>query len=396
MKNNKGIRLLHKFLYGKPTLEEKAKIDKWYDAIDDSKEVDEPIELQQIKERLYLSTLNKLKSEESIIPLYKKNFFRVAVAASVAICITSAYFLGLKKPNSAAPITETHTPLLKHDIAAPAVAKAVLTLADSSTIILDSARIGTLAKQGNTIISKVDNGEISYNNNSSEAAKTQFNTLEVPKGSKPMHIVLPDGSKVWVNVGSSITFPIAFDRNERKVKITGEVYFEVTNLTLKEEDKMVPFIVSAASHLGDGKDVEIQVLGTHFNVKAYNDENSLKVTLLEGSIKVGQHKGKSIYIKPGQQAELNLQGVIGLNTDVDTDEVMAWKSNWFYFNSLTVAEIMQQIERWYNVSVTYETKMYDKRFSGIVSSSNSVSEVLKIMEQAGIKFKIEGRNIKVM
>jgi ferric-dicitrate binding protein FerR (iron transport regulator) len=211
-----------------------------------------------------------------------------------------------------------------------------------------------------------------------------------------MQVVLSDGSTVWVNVGSSITYPTTFGQNERKVKITGEAYFEVTHLTVKGEDRRVPFIVSAATHLGDGKDVEIQVLGTHFNVNAYNDEKSLKVTLLEGSVKVGQHEGQSIYITPGQQAGLNLQGAIRLNTDVDIDEVMAWKSNWFNFNSLSVPEIMRQIERCYNVSVTYENKVPDQHFSGIVSRSNNVSEVLKIMEQSGIKFKIEGRNITVM
>jgi transmembrane sensor len=211
-----------------------------------------------------------------------------------------------------------------------------------------------------------------------------------------MQIVLSDGSAVWVNVGSSRTYPTTFGQNERKVKITGEVYFEVTQITLKEDDKRVPFIVSAATHLGDGKDVEIQVLGTHFNVNAYNNENSLKVTLFEGSVKVGQHEGKSIYINPGQQAGLNLQGAIGLNNDVNIDEVMAWKSNWFNFNSLSVPEIMRQIERCYNVSVTYENKVPEQHFSGIVSRSNNVSEVLKITEKAGIIFKIEGRNITVM
>ena len=396
MKNNKGIQLLHKYLYRKPDFEEKAKIDKWYEAIDESKSIADPNELLQIKERLYLRIWDKLNSGTKVIPFYKKPFFRVAAAVLVGVCITSVYFLFLKRPNSSVAIAEVHSSLLKQDVAAPAVNKAVLTLADGSTITLDSAGIGALAKQGNTIISKVDSGKISYNNNLSEPANIQFNTLTVPKGSRPMQIVLSDGSKVWVNVGSSITYPIAFGHNERKVKIVGEAYFEVTHLTLKGEDKRVPFIVSVASRLGDGKDVEIQVLGTHFNVNAYKDENSLKVTLLEGSVKVGQHEEKSIYIKPGQQAELNMRGEMGLNTGVDTAEVMAWKNNWFNFNSLTVTEIMRQIEKWYNVSVIYENKESDKHFSGIVSRSNNISEVLKIMEQAGIKFKIEGKKITVM
>jgi transmembrane sensor len=396
LKKNKGIQLLHKYLYRKPNFEEKAKIDKWYEAIDETNDVADPNELLQIKGQLYLRTWGKLNSGARVIPFYKKTLFRIAAAVIVAVCITSVYFLFLKRPDTSVPIAELHPPLLKQDVAAPAVNKAFLTLANGTTITLDSAGVGSLAKQGNSIVSKVDNGKISYNNNLDEEANIQLNTLTVPKGSKPMQVVLSDGSTVWVNVGSSITYPTTFAQNERKVKITGEAYFEVTHLTLKGEDKRVPFIVSAATHLGDGKDVEIQVLGTHFNVNAYNDEKSLKVTLLEGSVKVGQHEGQSIYIKPGQQAGLNRQGAIGLNTEVDIDEVMAWKTNWFSFNSLTVPEIMRQIERCYNVSVTYENKVPDQHFSGIVSRNNNVSEVLKIMEQAGIKFKIEGRNITVM
>ena len=396
MKNSRGIQLLHKYLYRKPNFEEKAKIDKWYEAIDETNDVADPNELLHIKEQLYLRTWSKLNSGSRVIPFYEKTLFRIAAAVIVAVCITSVYFLFLKKPDSSVPIAEVHSPLLKQDVAAPAGNKAFLTLANGSTITLDSAGVGSLAKQGNSIVSKVDNGKISYNNNLSEEANIQLNTLTVPKGGKPMQVVISDGSTVWVNVGSSITYPTTFGQNERKVKITGEAYFEVTHLTVKGEDRRVPFIVSAATHLGDGKDVEIQVLGTHFNVNAYNDEKSLKVTLLEGSVKVGQHEGQSIYITPGQQAGLNLQGAIRLNTDVDIDEVMAWKSNWFNFNSLSVPEIMRQIERCYNVSVTYENKVPDQHFSGIVSRSNNVSEVLKIMEQSGIKFKIEGRNITVM
>ena len=396
MKKNKGIQLLLKYLYGKPNFEEKAKVDKWYEAIDETNDVADSNELLRIKEQVYLLTWGKLNSGPRVIPFYKKKLFRVAAAVIFAVCITSVYFLFLKRPDSSVPIAEVHSHLLKQDVAAPAVNKAFLTLGDGSTITLDSANVGSLAKQGNSIVSKVDNGKISYNNNLSQEANSQLNTLTVPKGSKPMQVVLSDGSTVWVNVGSSITYPTTFGQNERKVKITGEAYFEVTHLTVKGEDKRVPFIVSAATHLGDGKDVEIQVLGTHFNVNAYNDENSLKVTLLEGSVKVGQHEGKSIYINPGQQAALNFKGAIGLNSEVDLDEVMAWKTNWFSFNSLTVPEIMRQIERWYNISVTYENNVTDKHFSGIVSRSNNVSDVLKIMEQAGIKFKIEGRNITVM
>lgn len=390
MKNNRGIRLLHKYLYGKPTFEEKAKLDKWYEAIDESKSVGGANELLQIKEQLYLHTWNKMNSGARVVPFYKKAFFRVAAAAFIAACMAGVYFLLLKKSNPTAPIAEIHAPLLRHDVVAPAANKAMLTLANGSTIMLDSAGIGSLAKQGNTIVTKLNNGKIAYNNNSNGTAAIQFNTLTVPRGSKPMQLVLADGSEVWLDVASSITYPTAFAGNERKVKITGEAYFEVAKNAAK------PFRVFIASPSGKADGVEIEVLGTHFNVNAYSDESSLKVTLLEGSVKVGQNGKEPIHISPGQQAELNQQGGIALNKGVDMDEVMAWKNNWFNFNSLTVPEIMRQIEKWYDVSVSYAGKTSDKHFSGIVSRDNNVSEVLKIMGQAGIKFKIEGKKITVM
>jgi ferric-dicitrate binding protein FerR (iron transport regulator) len=390
LKNYKGIRLLHKYLYGKPTSEDRAKVEKWYEQIDENNNVGYPDELLQLKEKLYQRTWDKLKPGARVIPFYKKYFFKIAAAIILTVSITSFSFLFFKRMNSTTTIVETHSPALKNDVAAPTGNKAILTLADGSTIILDSAGIGSLAKQGNAMISKLNNGKIVYNNNPNIAAKIQFNTLSVPKGSKPIQLVLADGSEVWLNVASSITYPTAFSGNERRVTITGEAYFEVVKNVAK------PFRVFTSSPSGKPDGAEIQVLGTHFNVNAYNDENSLKVTLLEGSVKVGQHEGRSIYIKPGQQAEMNQQGELRLNKDIDTDEVMAWKNNWFNFNSLTVPEIMRQIEKWYNVSVKYEGKPSNKHFSGIVSRSNQVSEVLKIMEQAGIKFKIEGKNITVM
>lgn len=383
MKNNKGIRLLHKYLFGVPSFEEKAKVEKWYEDIDESGDIAGSDELLQIKEQIYQRTWNKLNPGAKVIPFYKKTFFRVAGAAIVAVCITSAYFLFSNKSIPETTVAKLPAPILKNDVAAPASNKAMLTLGNGKTVVLDSAANGSLAQQGNAIVSKLNNGKIVYNADNSGAVKIQYNTLTVPKGSKPVQLVLADGSEVWLDVASSITFPTTFTGSERNVQITGEAYFEVAH------NAAAPFIVKKG-------DVEIKVLGTHFNVNAYEDEKSLKVTLLEGAVKVQRRGNESLNIQPGQQAEITRQGKIELNKEVDIDEVMAWKNNWFNFNSLTVPEIMQQIERWYNVSVTYEGKPSNKHFSGIVSRSNKVSEVLKIMEQAGIQFKIEGKNITVM
>jgi transmembrane sensor len=396
LKNNKGIRLLYKYLFGMPAFEEKVKVEKWYEDIDESGDIAGSDELLQIKEQIYQRTWDKLNPRARVIPFYKKPFFRVAAAAVVAVCLTSAYFLFLNKLKPAPKIARVYTHSLTNDVTAPAVNKAILTLGNGKTILLDSMANGPLAQQGNAIVSKLNNGKITYNPDNNGAAKIQFNTLTVPKGSKPVQLILADGSEVWLDVASSITYPAVFTGKERKVEITGEVYFQIAPLTLKGGYERVPFIVSVSSALADRKGVEIRVLGTHFNVNAYDNENSLKVTLLEGAVKVERSGNESLNIKPGQQAEINAQGKMELNKEVDIDEIMGWKNNWFNFNSLTVPEIMQQIERWYNVSVTYQAKPGNKHFSGIVSRNNNVSEVLKIMEQAGIKFKIEGRNITVM
>jgi hypothetical protein len=396
LKNNKGIRLLHKYLLGMPAFEEKVKVEKWYEDIDESGDIAGSDELSQIKEQIYQRTWDKLNPGAKVIPIYKRPFFRVAVAAVVAVFVTSAYFLFINKSKPASTIAKVPTHVLKNDVTAPAVNKALLTLGNGKTIVLDSVSNGLLAQQGNAMVSKLSSDKITYNASNNGAAPIQYNTLTVPKGSKPVQLVLADGSEVWLDVASSITYPTAFAGKERKVEITGEAYFQVAPLALKGGHGRVPFVVSVSSTLANRKGVEIQVLGTHFNVNAYDDEHSLKVTLLEGAVKVERHGSESLNIQPGQQAEINAQGKLELNKEVDVDEVMSWKNNWFNFNSLTVPEIMQQIERWYDVSVTYQGKLNNKHFSGIVSRNNKVSEVLKIMEQAGIKFKIEGRNITVM
>lgn len=382
MKHSKGIRLLQKYLYGKPNLEEKARIDKWYEGMDESKTVIDPDDLPQVKEQIYQNTWAELNSGTKLIPLYKRPFFRIAVAAMLVLGTTGAYFLFFKsKPETTIAVIKQQP--LTNDVAAPASNKAILTLDDGTTIVLDSASNGSLAQQGNATVAKLNDGKITYNAGAGNNNEVHYNTLKVPKGSKPVQLVLADGSLVWLNVASSITYPTAFAGKERKVEIMGEVYFEVAH------NEAMPFKVKH-------NDVEVQVLGTHFNMNTYDDENSLKVTLLEGAVNVDQSGKWSMSIKPGQQAEVFQQEKIKLNKNVDIDEVMAWKNGWFNFNSLQVMDIMRQIEKWYDVDVNYEGKPGQKHFSGVVSRDNNVSEVLKIMEQAGIKFKIEGKKITVI
>ncbi|TDE15223.1 FecR family protein [Dyadobacter psychrotolerans] len=265
---------------------------------------------------------------------------------------------------------------------APGTNKAVLTLGDGSSIILDSAQNGNLASQGNTSVTKSKKGELVYNNPTGSADQNVvFNTVTTPKGGQ-YHIILPDGSKVWLNAASSLRFPTAFNGKERAVEITGEVYFEVAH------NQKMPFVVKAGQ-------TQIAVLGTHFNVMAYTDEKVLKTTLLQGSVKVSR-AGKSAMLSPGQQARVKMiSDHIGVFDNIDTEKEMAWKNGYFQFQDDNLENIMRQISRWYDVDVTYEGNPGKETFTGRLPRNGNVSKVLKILSLSGVKFRIEGKSIIV-
>jgi len=310
----------------------------------------------------------------------KMKWVKLAAAAVIVGALAmGAYFYLAPRPEQS---MATEQPK-KNDIAPPSVNKAILTLADGTKIELDSTGNGTLATQGSIKIIKQSTGEISYAG--SAEGVVSYNTLSVPRGSKPLNLVLSDGSKVWINVGSSLSYPTAFTGSKRKVKITGEAYFEVVH------NEKIPFIVQSG-------DLTIKDLGTHFNVNTYEDESAERITLLQGSVSVKKN-ALSELLKPGQQARINnnSNNDIKILNDVDIDEVMAWKDGKFIFDKNTdISAIMRQISRWYNVDIEYQGKT-NQRFWGSISKNVNVSQVLKILETAGgIKFKVEGNKIIVM
>lgn len=260
--------------------------------------------------------------------------------------------------------------------------KAVLTLSDGSEIILDSAKNGNLGSQGNSEIIKSKTGELIYNAGSGKAVNAiVFNTVTTPKGGQ-YHIVLPDGSGVWLNAASSLKFPTSFTGKERRVEITGEVYFEVMH------NAKMPFIVKI-------NETEVAVLGTHFNVMAYPDEKTIKTTLLEGSVKVSR-AGKSATLSPGQQASItNSLDNIRVLANVDTEKEMAWKNGYFQFENENLESIMRQVSRWYDVDVNYDGNMSKEHFTGRLPRNANVSKVLKILSLSGVKFRIENKTINV-
>ncbi len=254
-----------------------------------------------------------------------------------------------------------------------AVERAVLTLDDGSTVVLDTAREGILASQANINIVKLADGQIGYSQAGKETSKILYNTISTPRGGE-YSIILPDNSKVWLNAESSIRFPVSFTGTERKVEITGEVYFEVAR------DINKPFRVSTGN-------ITVEVLGTSFNIRAYSDETTVTTTLVEGSVEIAT-AGTSRSLVPGQQARSDNSGVLAVEDGVDVDEIIAWKNGIFLFNSENIEEIMKQIGRWYDVKVVFEGEITDETFSGIVSRNGKVSAVLQLMEPYGIKFTV--------
>ncbi len=308
-------------------------------------------------------------------------WIRYASAAAILIAISiGSYFLGLNKLQK--PLAQTNF-LQVHDVKAPATNNAIITLSNGKQIILDSAGNGTLAMQGNVNLVKLADGKIAYVGSNDNRNEVIYNTLTNPRGSKVISLTLSDGSQVWLNAESSLRYPTAFTGNERKVEITGEAYFEVAH------DAAMPFIVRKG-------EMETKVLGTHFNVNVYDNEPVIKVTLLEGSVKVSK-ASETTQLAPGQQAQINTNGKILLNKTVEIDEVMAWKNGRFELNGNTIEPIMRQVARWYDVDIEYKGALPTDNFMGAVSRQENVSELLKILEQTkAVNFSIDGKKIIVM
>lgn len=337
-------------------------------------------------------TNSELKPRKGRIIEWNRIKIAVSIAATLVISVL-AYWQWDRFTSS--PKT---TIALQKDVS-PGGNKAILTLADGSQIILDDTKDGNVAQQGHTEIMKRDHQVVYDASNSTSDTENRtptYNTLTAPRGGE-YRLTLPDGTKVWLNAASSIKFPTIFFGTERKVEITGEVYFEVQHLSLKSSkttgsDKSTPFIVAVNG-------AEVKVLGTHFNVNAYNDESTMKVTLLEGSVQVSSllstntSSRHSSILSPGQQASLDGKGILNVK-EVDATEAVAWKEGFFRFDNADMGTIIRQLSRWYDVDINSESKLADKHVSGYISRKVNISKVLEMLEYtAGIKYKIEGRKI---
>jgi len=298
------------------------------------------------------------------------------IAALVFLTVGAGWFF--MKSNDKGQKGNTYAHVIK-----PGVNKATLTLANGKKIILTDSLHGQLANEAGVKVSKTKQGEIIYTTGSNEDSgqpALQYNTLTTQRGEQ-FQIVLPDGSHVWLDAASSLKYPVAFKGNQRKVELTGQGYFEVSHNTA------MPFIVKTAK-------TEVQVLGTHFNVSAYDDDRDTKTTLLEGAVRIRSAKGSAV-LKPGEQGVLNNMGLLTVNKDVDVGMEIAWKNGLFNFKKAGIEEIMVKVSRWYDINVRYEGKIPETKLTGKMSRNVDISGLLGILQFEGIKFRVEGKNVIV-
>ena len=321
------------------------------------------------------------------------NWKRLMAAASIILIGGILVLWNMNKKSEEVVQTQTATPVTTDR--QPATDGAILKLADGKEIILDDAQDGAVATQGNTTITK-QGGLLAYN--SADAGnKVLYNTLSTPNG-KIYKLLLPDGSKVWLNAASSIRFPTAFVGEHRYVEVTGEVYFEV------EKNADMPFQV-AVNHRAT-----IEVLGTMFNVNAYDNEEMIRTTLLEGSVKMRSEVGgqkpentgtnqtsdlrhlTSVVLQPGQQAQLK-HTTITVAYNVNIPKVMGWKNGYFSLDDLPLQQLMREIERWYDVEVVYEKDVPAKTLFGKVNRDISLLDFMDGLRDWGVRFRLEGKKL---
>lgn len=298
----------------------------------------------------------------------RRIWLRYAAAAAVLLLMsTGIYFLSQRSPSSSS-IT------IQHDVQ-PGSNKAVLTLGDGLEIQLDSLEHRTV-RPG----IQQSGGQLEYD--AQHSASISYNTLSTPRGGQ-FSVVLPDGTKVWLNAASQLRYPTAFTGHNRKVEISGEAYFDVA------KDSRHPFLVSINNK------TEVQVLGTQFNINAYEDENGIRTTLIEGAVRMVSGTQQEI-LKPGQQAHLS-NGTLSLASSVNTAQVIAWKNGVFDINDMRVDAVMRQLARWYDVEVIYENGVPpDIMFYGHIQRHLQLSQVLKILEKMDVHCRIaEGRKLIV-
>lgn len=330
------------------------------------------LELPETYAAINASVLAKISTQPqpAVIRKLKTRRLRLIAAAVILLVCVNAFFLLNRKSNSPQQTAVNHeVPIL------PGKEGAILTLADGTQIALDTIQNARIPLE-HGIEARIVNGTLEYVGQSTEMV---YNTMSTPKG-RQYQLTLPDGTRVWLNAASSIRYPTTFAGELRKVEMEGEAYFEVA----KAHE---PFIVAA------DKRAEIKVLGTHFNINSYTNEESLVTTVLEGSVQVSRNSDRKV-ITAGQQASAT--EVVRVLNNVNTGRVVAWKNGFFDFEGLGLEEVMKQLERWYDIEVVYSGEVPEIKFWGGMTKDITLNDLLSGLKESGVKFRLEGRKLIVL
>ena len=332
-------------------------------------------ENEMVFSKIRQNIARKIAKKETAGRVFSMRRFAVAAAFILLAGIGIYWLLQASQKGVSVPVSDTAA---QHDLL-PGGNKAILKLADGTEIILDTVGQGTLAHEGKVQIIQLNDGRLSYSLEG-QVSEMLYNTISTPVGGQ-YQLVLSDGTKVWLNSSSSLRFPAAFAGGERIVELTGEGYFEVA------ANAVMPFHVKVNA-------LDIQVLGTHFNVNSYDDELFVRTTLLEGKVNVRQGAQAAV-LSPGQQAAVDKAGTFNTLNAVNVEEVIAWKNGLFHFESADLSSILRQASRWYNVAFVYEDEI-EGRFSGQISRNVNLSQLLKILELTGkVRFSITNNKVTV-
>jgi ferric-dicitrate binding protein FerR (iron transport regulator) len=390
------IELLKKYRQQQANLREIEFLETYYRYFDQEERASlnlTPAERDLLEKKMFRNIQQIIANRERAGGGSRKPVFSLlkwAAAASV-IVLLSGSLLHVRHRQAGIPDTIVR---YKNDLS-PGGNRAMLILADGSRIELDSLQNGKVGNQGNARILKFNNAltyQAQGNAVREDPESIRYNTVSTPRGGQ-YQLVLADGSRVWLNAASSLRFPVAFTGSLREVYLTGEAYFEIAPqfrnaAGSRSAQERVPFYV----HVNN---TEVQVLGTHFNINAYNDEASVKTTLLKGAVKVVSGKD-SVFLNPGNQSEVYPNGLIKFIAESDVENAVAWKNGLFEFRSADMETIMRQVARWYDVDVQYRKKI-EERFYAEIPRNTPASDLFRILEATGaVHFGIEGRKVTVL
>lgn len=384
--------MLDRYLKNQSNTKEKEKLDEFFEENSNSIEASKSIEnVSKLEDKIFnyiqFGIKEQVKKEST---LNRMPYLQVAASILVIFLFsTTIYFYRSSLASkSQLPIAQS---VAKLEDKQPAKNIAILTLGNNSQIVLDEASNGEIAQEGGVSILKTDKGELVYkirnSNKLSNKDLNKYNTISTPMGGK-FKVILPDGSLVVLNAASTLKYPVHFDEKVRKVSFTGEAYFEIAKLEDKRKQR-VPFFVYSNDQI-------VEVLGTHFNINSYDNVEYSKTTLLEGSVKITNEKSAATakILKPGQQAVIKRGDVQTKVMIADEAQALAWKDGYFLFKNTNIKDVVNELERWYNVDIQYEDEMEFENITGYISRNVKISSVLKMLQLSGIvNYEISGSKI---